>query len=116
MKLTKSIRDQLIANYLKQESLLEVEDEFDFKPVVKLFTPDGAATWLLTELEPSSDILFGLCDLGIGHPELGFVSLSELSELRGRLGLPVERDLHFTATKTLSAYAKEARETGWIAA
>jgi len=26
--------------------------DFDPAPVVKLFTPDGGATWLLTELDP----------------------------------------------------------------
>ena len=34
----------------------------------------------------------------------------------GRLGLPVERDLHFSPTKTLSAYADEARERGAVQA
>jgi hypothetical protein len=30
--------------------------------VVKLFTPDAACTWLLTELDPDDpDIAFGLC-------------------------------------------------------
>ena len=84
--------------------------EADRFPVVKLFTPDGAATWLLTELDPTDqDTAFGLCDLGLGCPELGYVLLSELRTLRGRLGLPVERDLWFTADKPLSAYAAAAR-------
>ena len=52
----------------------------------------------------------------MGYPELGSVSLSELEALRGRLNLPVERDLYFTATKTLSAYADEARAHGAIKA
>jgi hypothetical protein len=30
--------------------------------------------------------------------------MREIRELRGPLGLPVERDLHFDADKTLSAY------------
>jgi hypothetical protein len=29
-------------------------------------------------------------------------------------GLPIERDLHFDADKTLSTYASEARERGRI--
>jgi hypothetical protein len=45
----------------------------------------------------------------MGTPEIGFVSMSEIRDLRGPLGLPVERDLHFDATKTLSAYADEAQ-------
>jgi len=44
----------------------------------------------------------------MGFPELGSVSISEIAALRGKLGLPVERDLHFKADKTLSAYAEEA--------
>ena len=85
------------------------EPEFDFLPVVKLFTPDAGCTWLLTEIDPEDpDIAFGLCDLGMGCPELGSVSLSELESVRGRLGLPIERDLHFTPTKTLSALRRSS--------
>ncbi|TIV37049.1 MAG: DUF2958 domain-containing protein [Mesorhizobium sp.] len=87
----------------------------DFVPVVKLFTPDAGATWLLTEIDPDDrDIAFGLCDLGLGCPEIGSVSLSELSSLRGRLGLPVERDLYFRTVRTLSDYAERARTIGRI--
>lgn len=57
-----------------------------------------------------------MCDLGLGCPELGFVSLAELSTVRGQLGLPVERDRHFVANKTISAYADEARASGRIVA
>ena len=54
----------------------------DFFPVVKLFTPDANATWLLTELDPvDEDCAFGLCDLGLGFPELGYASLNEISLL-----------------------------------
>ncbi len=83
----------------------------DLYPVVKLFTPDAGATWLLTELDPDDpDLAFGLCDLGLGEPELGYVRLSELANARGPLRLHVERDLHFEADKPISAYAAEARE------
>jgi hypothetical protein len=34
--------------------------------------------------------------------------------VRGKLGLPVERDQHFHANKALSAYAAEARQHGRI--
>ena len=41
--------------------------DFDPAPVVKLFTPDAGATWLLTEIDPDDhDHAFGLCDLGLG--------------------------------------------------
>lgn len=112
MKLfTQDIQNTLLKNGQKQEAVRGTPDEIDFKPVVKLFTPDAACTWLLTELDPDEpDIAFGLCDLGLGYPELGSVRVSELEQIRGRLGLPVERDLHFKADKTLSQYADEARK------
>ena len=84
-------------------------------PVVKLFTPDAGCTWLLSELDPEEpDIAFGLCDLGLGFPELGYVSISEIARLRGSLGLPVERELGFKATKSLLEYSKDARNAGRI--
>jgi hypothetical protein len=111
MKLiTESLTEKLLANGRAQRAAMDKgEDALDFKPVVKLFTPDAQCTWLLTELDPEGGLAFGLCDLGMGCPELGYVSLSELSTVRGKLGLPVERDIHFAANKTISAYADEAR-------
>ncbi len=92
-----------------------INDETDHFPVVKLFMPDANASWLITECGPDeADRLFGLCDLGLGHPELGYVSLAEIMEIRGRLGLPVERDASFVADKPISAYAEEARIKGRI--
>ena len=100
--LTQSIYNQLLKNGHEKMAYHAAEDfavEPDFFPVVKLFTPDAAGTWLLTELDPDEpDIAFGLCDLGLGCPELGYLSLSELQRFRGRLGLPVERDRFFVAT------------------
>lgn len=90
-------------------------EDSDPHPVVKLFTPDAAGTWLLTEINPNEpDRAFGLCDPGLGSPELGFVSLAELAGLRGRLGLPIERDRHFVANRPLSAYAAAAQAVGRI--
>ena len=80
-------RATLLANGRRQQPLRGTEQEIDFPPVVKLFNPSGAATWLLTELDPEDpDIAFGLCDLGTGFPELGSVSLRELASVRGPLG------------------------------
>jgi hypothetical protein len=36
--------------------------------------------------------------------------MREIRDLRGPLGLPVERDEHFAPDKSLSGYAREARE------
>jgi hypothetical protein len=117
--LTAQDRARLIANgaLRRQAEQEDPEAIIDFLPVVKLFTPDANCTWLLTELDPDdTDCAFGLCDLGLGFPELGFVSLTELSTVRGALNLPVERDLHFVPTQTLSAYAAEARKERRISA
>jgi len=92
-------------------------EDFDPKPVVKLFTPDGTCTWLLSELDPEDpDIAFGLCDLGLGFPELGSVRISELQRVRGALGLPIERDHSFRPTRTIGDYADAARKAGVIRA
>jgi hypothetical protein len=106
---TKQEREQLLKNGQEQRAARNRGDFIDFPPVVKLFTPDGECTWLLTELYPDDpDIAVGLCDLGMGFPELGDVSLSELESLRGSMGLPVERVRHFEADKPLSEYARDA--------
>jgi hypothetical protein len=116
MKLiTDSQLTQLIANGRAQrEAITRNESALDFKPVVKLFTPDAQCTWLLTEIEEGTDLAFALCDLGLGEPELGDVSLTELRSIRGRFGLPIERDRHFVADKTINAYAETARVRGFI--
>lgn len=63
--------------------------------VVKFFTPDANATWLITEGEQTDDgdwEFFGLCH--VFEWEWGYIRLSELKRVRGKYGLPVERDLY----------------------
>ena len=102
MKLfTKEQRNRLLDNGRKRPE--------NPKPVVKLFDPTGASTWLFTELDEDGDTLFGLADLGFGFPELGYCSLNEIAAHRGRFGLPIERDLYFEAKHPISVYAEAAR-------
>jgi exonuclease III len=83
----------------------------------KLFTPDSGFTWWITESGPITDDdgtvidthLFGLVEGQ--YKELGYVSLNELEELRGPMGLPVERDLWFKP-KTLAEIAPEMFKEG----
>lgn len=90
-------------------------DGGDLLPVVKLFTPDAQCTWLLTELDPDNhDMAFGLADLGLGLPELCWIWLPEIRNLRGKLGLPVERDKHWEPAGTIDQYADAARAAGNI--
>jgi hypothetical protein len=109
--ITEQIRTVLIAN----GQTFADNPDFDPHPVVKLFTPDAGATWLIASAEPEEpDILFGLCDLGLGYPELGTVRLSEIAAIRGAVGLPVERDLFFVADRPLSEYTDLAGPAGAI--
>ncbi len=82
------------------------EDNPDPNIIVKFFNPCGAATWYITEGQwegeptngnPGEDFLmFGLCDLGMGYPELGYVSLNEMQAVKGPLGIGLERDTSWT--------------------
>ncbi|MCJ2073376.1 DUF2958 domain-containing protein [Methylobacterium sp. J-030] len=110
---TAAQRHRLLANGRRTAAV----EDIDPRPVVKLFLLGGRATWLLTELDPGElTRAFGLCDLGLGAPELGYVDLNELARLRGCQRLPVERDRHFVAGQPLSAYASAARAAGRITA
>lgn len=73
---------------------------------VKFFTPDGSWTWYAsegsyvdengyfdTDKEKVDYLFFGLV-IGL-EIEVGYFSEFELSQVRGALGLPIERDLYF---------------------
>lgn len=65
------------------------------RPICKLFTPWGSATWLVTGIE--NNILYGWADLGMQCVEWGGIStIEEMEEIQGPFGLKIERDLHWT--------------------
>ncbi len=100
--LTQDIQQKLLKNWPDDKGLC--------LPPLKLFNPCGAATWLITCMDPDCpDILFGLADLGMGFPELGSVSLSELRATRLPFGLTIERDRHFEPAYPIRVYAAAAR-------
>ena len=78
MLLTQDIRTKLETNGCEQQELISKGFAVaDPMPVVKLFTPDASAVWLLTTLDPNDkDLAYGLCDLGFGSPELGHVRIT----------------------------------------
>ena len=82
--------------------------EEDRQPVVKFFG-GGACSWFISEKD--EDILFGLCDLGLGYREFGTVYLSELESLTFQFGLGVERDMHWTP-QTFDELLKEHKDNG----
>ena len=104
---TPEIREKLLANGAARSA--------NHMPVVKLFNPCGAGTWLVTELDPGDpSVAFGLADLGFGCPEAGSFSLKELEAFKGPFGLGIERDLYFEGKFSLAVYAEAARAAGRI--
>ncbi|PYS45574.1 MAG: hypothetical protein DMF68_21945 [Acidobacteria bacterium] len=76
---------------------------------VKYFTPDSSWTWYATEGEPDGeDFRFFGYVLGLER-EWGYFLLSELESARGPLGLPIERDLHFTPGALSAVLKREGR-------
>lgn len=103
--LTKVLERRLIQNFMLNA---DREAQHDFKPVVKFFG-GTSATWLITEYNPDTGLFFGLCDLGLGEPELGYVSRAELETTKfPPFGLHAERDRWWEPKMTLSEYAQDA--------
>ncbi|MEJ2147587.1 MAG: DUF2958 domain-containing protein [Acidobacteriota bacterium] len=76
----------------------------------KFFTPDAQWTWYVTEGSAEDDdfIFFGYV-VGLEN-EWGYLSLAELESVRGPLGLPIERDLYFTAGPFEEVMRREGRQ------
>ncbi|WPH15947.1 DUF2958 domain-containing protein [Variovorax paradoxus] len=108
--LTEQQRDQMLANGAARASGQAVDPH----PVVKLYTLDAPACWLLTELDADGDRAYGLTDAGTGFPELGHVSLSALEGVRGPRGLRIVADPHFKPRQPLSGYTVDAQRDGSI--
>jgi Protein of unknown function (DUF2958) len=108
--LTNEQRSQMLANGAARAR----GETHDPLPVVKLYTLDAGAAWLLTELDADEDKAYGLCDAGTGRPELGQVSLSALEGVRGPRGMRIVADPHFKPRQSLSSYLQEAQRDGSI--
>jgi hypothetical protein len=70
------------------------EGDGDGMARVKLFNPTGAGTWYLSEYDPETRRAFGVAI--IQEREYGYIDMAELVAFRGRMGLPIERDLYWT--------------------
>jgi len=102
--LTEAQKEQLLKNGSEENR------DQDHAPIVKLFIPNTNAIWLLSEIEPANPtIAFGLCDLGLGFPELGYVDLDELKEIRVAETFQIEQDYSFKSQYPMSVYAQAAR-------
>jgi hypothetical protein len=75
------------------------ETERAINPIchIKLFTPDSVFTWFIIEISKEDmDTCYGFVK-GF-ESELGYFSLKELENIKGALGLGVERDISFKPT------------------
>ncbi len=81
------------ADRRKLPPLYSTENDKDPIAQVKFFDPCGSWTWYATEFD-GTDLFFGLVDGCV--KELGYFRLSELTSVRGPLGIGIERDLGFT--------------------
>jgi hypothetical protein len=102
--LTKAIRRRLPPLYGNEEK------GTDALAIVKFFTPDSSWTWYASEFD-GDDLFFGLA-VGF-EPELGYFRLSELQSVRGKLGLPVERDRFFKPTPLRELLEKHEQERSY---
>ena len=95
MKLiTKEIRSKIPKLYSNEDKKPE-----ETPIIVKFFDPTGSWTWFATEFD-GIDRFFGMVH-GLER-ELGYFSLEELSEVTVRMGLGIERDLHYGFNHMLS--------------
>lgn len=115
-RLTKAQKTKLIGAWGRMDAARASGVTFDPLPVVKLFTPDASATWLLAAMSPNKTLAWGVADLGLGFVEIGEMNLDELRRLRGRLGLPVEIDRWFRPDRSLATYQREGQAAGRLTA
>lgn len=108
--LTEQQRTQMLANGAARAN----GQALDPYPVVKLYTLDASACWLLTELDADGDRAYGLTDAGTGFPELGHVSLTALEGVRGPRGMRIVADPHFKPRQSLSGYLADAQRDGSV--
>ena len=100
MKLiTADIQKKLDKNFAEQN---------DEDIVLKLFNPCGGQTWLITQMEPDGDIMWGLADLGFDCVEYGTISMNELKAFKGPLGIGIERDMYFRGGKVSDFSSKRS--------
>lgn len=93
--MTKALARKTPALYSQDE-----KEAPDIKVPVKIFDPTSQWTWYMTEYDPAHRLCFGFV---VGdYEELGYFDLNELEQVRGRFGLPLERDRHWDPNTTLA--------------
>jgi hypothetical protein len=83
----------------------------DAEVLVHYFNPTGQGDWYIVDIDNDEDTMFGLCCLD--YAELGYVSLNELKSIKVRMGLGIERDIHWNVKK-ISECTQEAHKKGYL--
>ena len=92
---------------LRENHKRRPKNDHDPRPVAHLYLPGNRCQWLLTEID-EDNIAFGLCDLGMGFPELGYVDLTEVMEAACSVCAELRCNADFRAIAPLSVYAEQA--------
>jgi len=98
------MKNLLTSELLSRFAELGPQDEPNPLIVTKFFTPWSRWTWFAFSYNPENGIFFGL--IKGTETELGYFAMEDLRELRGPIGLRVERDLYWRE-KRLSDQKKE---------
>jgi hypothetical protein len=93
MKLITKELEKIIPVFYSSEDV-ELDDKIVYE---KFFLADANWIWYVLEFDKTSNTIFALVD-GLDR-ELGYVSIEELEQVRGHMGLHVERDLYFTPVR-----------------
>lgn len=90
-------RHKLLTQELVEQlpGLYQTEDVPTERKLVCAHYFTSTADWHIVEMDKETGEMFGRCDLGMGYPEWGYVSIQDLAELKTQFGLLVERDLDF---------------------
>jgi hypothetical protein len=80
--------------YIRESDHIPPLGTDDWIARIKLFDPTSSWTWYISEYDPQERRAWGRAH---GQEnEYGYINMAELVAYRGRYGLPVERDLHWT--------------------
>ncbi len=105
----KLLTKELENRFKKVGSQENIEDPI---VIAKFFNPTGIGNWFAIEYIPEEKIFYGYVSLfGDENDELGYFSLSELQEFKGKFGLGIERDMYFDETP-LSEIIKKYTKNG----
>ncbi len=93
MLLTKELADRF-------EAVGSQEAESDPIVLAHFFNPTGGGDWYATEYWKDERLFFGYVSLfGDWNDEWGDFSLDELQTYQGKMGLGIERDIHWQEKK-----------------